>query len=51
MLNIQYLGFEKAENMHFSGNFLNFGKSAGVKDLTNIMSDFEDATFEFTGLA
>ena len=23
----------------FSGKFLNFGKSAGVKDLTNIMSE------------
>ena len=26
----------------FPGKFLNFGKSAGVKDLTNIMSEWHD---------
>ena len=37
-INIWGLKCRKLRN--FPGKFLIFGKSAGVKDLTNIMSDF-----------
>ena len=38
MLKIQYSGFEMLQITRFLGKFLDFGKFAGVKDLTNIMS-------------
>ena len=36
---INILGLRCRKLRTFPGKFLNFGKSAGVKDLTNIMSD------------
>ena len=36
---IYILGLRCRKLCSFSGKFLNFGKSASVKDLTNIMSD------------
>jgi hypothetical protein len=41
MLKIQYFWSEMSQIMCFSGKFLNLGKSASVKDLTNIMSVYD----------